>query len=83
MIESFFNLFQAENPWEIENQLITSIDFAKQDDVIESLNTVNWDLVVVDEAHKMAAYRYGKKIFKISLTNWGNYYHIQQRIYYS
>ncbi|AXV39096.1 helicase-related protein [Methanobacterium sp. BAmetb5] len=61
---TFINLFQSENAWEVENQLITSIDFAKQDDIIESLNPVHWDLVVVDEAHKMAAYRYGKKITK-------------------
>ena len=28
----FLNLFRAENPWEIENQVITSIDFAKRED---------------------------------------------------
>jgi superfamily II DNA or RNA helicase len=37
------------------------MDFAKQDDVLASLAEVTWDLTVVDEAHKLAAYRYGEK----------------------
>ena len=49
----------GENVWERENQIITSIDFAKQEDIVNTLANVQWDLVVVDEAHKMAAYRYG------------------------
>lgn len=54
----------GRNIWQEQNQLITSIDFAKQEDVMVSLAEVNWDLVVVDEAHKMAAYQYGTKIDK-------------------
>jgi len=54
----------GENVWERENQVITSIDFAKQEHVLNSLSSVHWDLVIVDEAHKMAAYRYGEKISK-------------------
>ncbi|MGB9622442.1 MAG: DEAD/DEAH box helicase, partial [Candidatus Bathyarchaeia archaeon] len=50
--------------WQDDNQLITSIDFAKQEDVMQSINGVRWDLVIVDEAHKMAAYRYGEKLYK-------------------
>jgi SNF2 family DNA or RNA helicase len=53
----------AENPWQRENQVITSIDFAKREEILHSLGSVEWDLVIVDEAHKMAAYRY-PKIFK-------------------
>jgi superfamily II DNA or RNA helicase len=49
----------GENVWERENQIITSIDFAKQEDILYTLANVQWDLVIVDEAHKMAAYRYG------------------------
>jgi superfamily II DNA or RNA helicase len=52
----------AENVWRKENQAITSIDFAKKDDILHSLAGVDWDLVIVDEAHKMAAYRYGNKL---------------------
>jgi len=58
---SVMNAHYGENIWERENQLITSMDFAKQDDIIPSLQAVHWDLVIVDEAHKMAAYRYGDK----------------------
>jgi superfamily II DNA or RNA helicase len=54
----------GRNVWQEQPQLITSMDFAKQDDVMASLAEVRWDLVVVDEAHKMAAYRYGEKMTK-------------------
>jgi len=59
-----FNAHYGENPWERNDQIITSIDFAKQDEILASLSSVNWDLVIVDEAHKMSAYRYGDKISK-------------------
>jgi len=51
----------GENIWMRENQIITSIDFAKRDDVIPSISAAHFDLVIVDEAHKMSAYRYGDK----------------------
>lgn len=54
----------GENIWERENQIITSMDFAKQEDIMNSLSNVHWDLVIVDEAHKMSAYQYGDKIEK-------------------
>jgi len=54
----------AENPWRRESQVITSIDFAKREEVLPSLGSVEWDLIIVDEAHKMAAYRYGDKLSK-------------------
>jgi len=56
--------FSGRNAWEAQPQCITSIDFAKQDDVRATLRDVRWDLVIVDEAHKMAAYRYGRKTKK-------------------
>jgi superfamily II DNA or RNA helicase len=43
--------------WERYSQVITSIDFAKRDDVREDLlRATPWDLVVIDEAHKCSAY---------------------------
>ena len=54
----------GENVWEKEYQIITSLDFARQDDVMNVLAGIQWDFVVVDEAHKMAAYRYGEKTEK-------------------
>ncbi len=59
-----FRACYGENPWEVHNQVITSIDFAKQEDILPSLKSAFWDLVIVDEAHKMAAYRYGDKTSK-------------------
>jgi hypothetical protein len=44
--------------------VITSIDFAKRKDVTPSLDAAHFDLVIVDEAHKMAAYKYGDKTHK-------------------
>ncbi len=52
----------SENVWQREMQIITSMDFAKQDDLLPSLASVHFDLVIVDEAHKMSAYRYGNKL---------------------
>jgi len=59
-----FNALYGENPWEKNDQVITSMDFAKQDEILASLSSVHWDLVIVDEAHKMAAYKYGDKTQK-------------------
>jgi SNF2 family DNA or RNA helicase len=54
----------GENVWMRENQIITSIDFAKRDDILPSLNAATFDLIIVDEAHKMSAYQYGNKTSK-------------------
>jgi superfamily II DNA or RNA helicase len=56
--------FYGESVWEARAQCITSVDFAKQDDVLDPLRGVHWDMVIVDEAHKMAAYQYGRKVKK-------------------
>lgn len=58
------NASYGENIWTRENQLIASIDFAKQDDIAMSLASSHFDLIIVDEAHKMSAYRYGEKLDK-------------------
>lgn len=43
------------NQWLERNRVITSLDLAKRGDVLPSLRQVNWDLVIVDEAHRMSA----------------------------
>ncbi len=59
----------GENAWAEKDHCITSIDFVKQDNVLTSLQNVRWDLVIVDEAHKMSAYAYqGKDHVKIDKT---------------
>ncbi len=47
-----------------KNVCITSMDFAKQNSVLDTLKEVRWDLIIVDEAHKMAAYKYGDEVKK-------------------
>ena len=66
-----FSAYYGENPWEKNEQVITSIDFAKQDEILPALNSVHWDLVVVDEAHKMSAYSYGDKVSKTQRYKFG------------
>ena len=43
------------NQWLEKDQVITSLDLAKRDEILPSLQQVNWDLVIVDEAHRMSA----------------------------
>jgi len=62
----FLDALYGENGWLREDQLITSIDFAKREDVLPSISAVPFDLIIVDEAHKMSAYRYGDKTEKTS-----------------
>ena len=54
----------GENVWLRESQIITSIDFAKRDDILPSIAAARFDLIVVDEAHKMSAQRWGDKLDK-------------------
>jgi len=56
----------SENVWQREMQAITSLDFAKQDDILPTLASARFDLVIVDEAHKMSAYVYGNKLERTS-----------------
>jgi SNF2 family DNA or RNA helicase len=47
---------QLVNPWQKNAQVISSMDYAKQDDVRERVWQQRWDLVIIDEAHKCSAY---------------------------
>lgn len=50
------------NPWQDKNQVITSISWVSCiPDAKDSLLRSNWDLIIVDEAHKMSAYSADKK----------------------
>jgi len=45
------------NPWQEKNQIITSVAWVSRiEDANESLLRSRWDLIIVDEAHKMSAY---------------------------
>jgi len=46
-----------------EGIFVTSIDFlARNEACLKAAAKVSWDLVVVDEAHKLSAYEYGTKV---------------------
>jgi len=56
------------NPWQEKNQVITSVSWVSRvEDAKESLLRSNWDLVIVDEAHKMSAYSSEKKTLAYQL----------------
>jgi len=43
------------NQWQEKKRVITSLDLAKRHDILPGLRQVHWDLVIVDEAHRMSA----------------------------
>jgi superfamily II DNA or RNA helicase len=56
------------NPWQEKNQVITSVSWVSRvEDAKESLLRSNWDLIIVDEAHKMSAYSADKKTLAYQL----------------
>ena len=51
------------NPFAERNLLIARLDqLARAEDLQARLRAVEWDLVIVDEAHKMAAHSYGAEL---------------------
>jgi SNF2 family DNA or RNA helicase len=42
------------NQWMEQNRVITSLDLAKRPDILAGLRQVHWDLVIIDEAHRMS-----------------------------
>ena len=68
------NAAYGRNVWDDTPQCITSVDFvARQDDILQLLRDVHFDLCIVDEAHKMAAYRYGTKVNKTQRYELGEF----------
>src|ERR1035437_8129792 len=58
----------GSNPWQEKNQVITSVSWVSRiEDAKESLLRSNWDLIIVDEAHKMSAYSADKKTLAFQL----------------
>ena len=43
------------NQWLEQRRIVASLDLAKRDDVLPGLRQAHWDLVIVDEAHRMSA----------------------------
>ena len=55
------------NQWQEADQIITSLDLAKREDVLPGLRQCRWDLVVVDESHRMSAASPDKKSLRYKL----------------
>lgn len=55
------------NQWLQNRHIITSLDLAKRADILPSLRQAHWDLVVVDEAHRMSASAEDKKSMRYRL----------------
>ena len=56
---------RTANPFIERNMLVARLDqLARNDDLLAKLSVSEWDLVIVDEAHKMAAHLYGNEIDK-------------------
>ena len=54
----------SENVWAQDDRIITSVDFAKQDDMRAALENLDeeWDIAVFDEAHHLTARRRGDTV---------------------
>ncbi len=68
-----FHVYSAElqqiapsgNPFEHFNQLVVRLDqMSRNEELQEKLINAGWDLVVFDEAHKLAAHYFGSKLEK-------------------
>ena len=55
------------NQWLSQKQVITSLDLAKREDILPGATPrFNWDLVIVDEAHRMSAQRRDPQKYALS-----------------
>jgi SNF2 family DNA or RNA helicase len=58
----------GSNPWQERNQIVTSLPWVSIiEDAKESLLRSHWDLIIVDEAHKMSAYSMDHKTLAYQL----------------
>lgn len=55
IISSAVDSHQLVDPWHKNNQVISSLDYAKQENVRERVWKESWDIIIIDEAHKCSA----------------------------
>lgn len=68
------NEYGRKNPFMENNYILTSMHWAVRDDIRPLIQEANYDLIIVDEAHKMAAYTQGnakKKVHRTKLYQLG------------
>ncbi len=59
------------NIWEAHNMIITSLDYARREEILVELERTRWNLIIFDEAHKLSVTKSGTNIdrsqrFKLS-----------------
>ncbi len=55
------------NQWLEQKKVITSLDLAKRNEILPGLRQVQWDLVIIDEAHRMSWTPPSKKTARYAL----------------
>uniref|UniRef100_UPI0038620D64 DEAD/DEAH box helicase n=1 Tax=Lentibacillus songyuanensis TaxID=3136161 RepID=UPI0038620D64 len=65
---SYLDVSGELNPFEMHQQVIASMYWASREDIKNMIINSQFDLVIVDEAHKMAAYTVGQKKRKVKRT---------------
>ena len=55
------------NQWMEQRRVITSLDLAKRDEILPGLRQAHWDLVIIDEAHRMSWSPPAKKTARYAL----------------
>ncbi|KPQ41344.1 MAG: putative ATP-dependent RNA helicase [Candidatus Methanoperedens nitroreducens] len=58
------------NPWEYYPFLITSLDYAKMPQIKVQILELNWDIVLIDEAHNVAKPHQASAEQKIKMDRW-------------
>ncbi|MEA3339472.1 MAG: helicase-related protein, partial [Chloroflexota bacterium] len=58
------------NPWEYHRFLIASVDYAKQASIKNQILEQRWDIVIVDEAHKVAKPHQSGPDQSVSMARW-------------
>lgn len=71
------NEYGTSNPFMENDCCLSSIYWSARDDIKELILEAQFDLVIVDEAHKMAAYSYGKVKKKTTKTK---LYHLGEKL---
>lgn len=64
----YLNASGEINPFDMHHQVIASMYWAAREDIKNMILNAHFDLVIIDEAHKMAAYTVGQKNRKIKRT---------------
>jgi superfamily II DNA or RNA helicase len=59
------SLFSSDpNIFHSSPRIDTSIDFISREDILNVAINSHWDMIIIDEAHKLSAYEYGAKVYK-------------------